>query len=49
MLLTWSLSDTLYSEDPVSFDRQTIDQKDVKGFAKYHGFQASMYRKVMEK
>ncbi|MDD4528123.1 MAG: argininosuccinate synthase, partial [Candidatus Margulisbacteria bacterium] len=37
------------SEDLVSFDSQTIDQKDAEGFAKYHGFQARMYRKVMEK
>ncbi|MEZ5335140.1 MAG: argininosuccinate synthase [Methanolobus sp.] len=39
----------LYSEDLVSFDSATIDQKDAEGFAKYHGFQARMYRKVIEK
>lgn len=39
----------LYSEELVSFDSQTIDQKDAEGFAKYHGFQARMYRKVMDK
>ncbi len=39
----------LYSEELVSFDSETIDQKDAEGFAKYHGFQARMYRKVIEK
>jgi argininosuccinate synthase len=39
----------LYSEELVSFDGTTIDQKDAEGFAKYHGFQARMYKKVMEK
>ncbi len=39
----------LYSEDLVSFDSATIDQKDAEGFAKYHGFQARMYRKVVDK
>ncbi|WP_407282019.1 argininosuccinate synthase [Methanolobus sp. WCC1] len=39
----------LYSEDLVSFDSATIDQKDAEGFAKYHGFQARMYKKVIEK
>jgi argininosuccinate synthase (EC 6.3.4.5) len=39
----------LYSEDLVSFDSATINQKDAEGFAKYHGFQARMYRKVVEK
>ena len=39
----------LYSEDLVSFDSQTLDQKDSEGFAKYHGLQARMYRKVMDK
>lgn len=34
-------SNALYSEDLVSFDSQTIDQKDAEGFAKYHGFQRS--------
>ena len=39
----------LYSEDLVSFDSETIDQKDAEGFAKYHGFQARMYKKVIDK
>ncbi len=39
----------LYSEDLVSFDSATINQKDAEGFAKYHGFQARMYRKVVDK
>jgi argininosuccinate synthase len=48
-ILARSSPNALYSEDLVSFDSQTIDQKDAEGFAKYHGFQARMYRKVMEK
>ncbi len=39
----------LYSEELVSFDGTTIDQKDAEGFAKYHGFQARMYKRVIEK
>ncbi len=37
----------LYSEDLVSFDSASIDQKDSEGFAKYHGFQARLYRKFI--
>ena len=48
-ILARSSPNALYSEDLVSFDSQTIDQKDSEGFAKYHGFQARMYRKVMDK
>jgi len=48
-ILARNSPNALYSEDLVSFDSQTIDQKDAEGFAKYHGFQARMYRKVMEK
>lgn len=39
----------LYSEDLVSFDSRTIDQKDAEGYCKYHGFQSRMYQKVMKK
>ncbi|MDK2834675.1 MAG: argininosuccinate synthase [Methanolobus sp.] len=39
----------LYSEDMVSFDSATLDQKDAEGYAKYHGFQARLYKKVIEK
>ncbi|MBN2487769.1 MAG: argininosuccinate synthase [Methanosarcinaceae archaeon] len=39
----------LYSGDLVSFDSKSIDQKDAEGFAKYHGFQARLYRKFVEK
>jgi len=38
----------LYSEELVSFDSATIDQKDAEGFAKYHGFQARLYRRFVE-
>jgi argininosuccinate synthase len=49
MILARSSPNALYSEDLVSFDSQTINQQDAEGFAKYHGFQARMYRKVMDK
>jgi argininosuccinate synthase len=39
----------LYSEELVSFDGTSIDQKDAEGFAKYHGFQARLYRKFVVK
>jgi argininosuccinate synthase len=39
----------LYSGELVSFDSKTIDQKDAEGFAKYHGFQARLYRRFVEK
>lgn len=39
----------LYSEELVSFDGVSIDQKDAEGFAKYHGFQARMYKRFVEK
>lgn len=34
----------LYSKDLVSFDGNTLNQKDAEGFAKYHGFQARMLK-----
>jgi argininosuccinate synthase len=37
--------DGLYSQDMVSFDSQTLSQRDAEGFAKYHGFQARLMRK----
>ncbi|MCQ6963758.1 argininosuccinate synthase [Methanolobus chelungpuianus] len=39
----------LYSEDMVSFDSAILNQKDAEGYAKYHGFQARLYKKVVEK
>ncbi|WP_321417834.1 argininosuccinate synthase [uncultured Methanomethylovorans sp.] len=39
----------LYSEDLVSFNTSSIDQKDAEGFAKYHGFQARLYKRFVEK
>ncbi len=39
----------LYSGELVSFDSKSIDQKDAEGFAKYHGFQARLYKKFVEK
>ncbi|WP_094227362.1 argininosuccinate synthase [Methanolobus psychrotolerans] len=49
MILARTSPYALYSEDLVSFDSATINQKDAEGFAKYHGFQARMYKKVVEK
>lgn len=39
----------LYSEELVSFDGKSLDQKDAEGYAKFHGFQARMYKKLMKK
>ena len=36
----------LYSEELVSFDGKALDQKDAEGYAKFHGFQARLYRKL---
>jgi len=36
--------DALYAQDMVSFDSQTLSQKDAEGFAKYHGFQARLLK-----
>jgi argininosuccinate synthase len=49
MILARSSPCALYSEDMVSFDSATINQKDAEGYAKYHGFQARLYRKVIGK
>ncbi|MCL7413991.1 MAG: argininosuccinate synthase [ANME-2 cluster archaeon] len=39
----------LYSEDLVSFDGSSINQKDAEGVAKYHGFQGRVYQKIIKK
>jgi argininosuccinate synthase len=36
--------DALYSQEMVSFDSQTLSQRDAEGFAKYHGFQARLLK-----
>ncbi len=36
----------LYAQDMVSFDSQTLSQKDAEGFAKYHGFQARLKKRL---
>ena len=38
--------DALYSQDMVSFDSETLSQKDAEGFAKYHGFQARLLKRT---
>jgi argininosuccinate synthase len=40
-----SSPDALYSQEMVSFDSQTLSQRDAEGFAKYHGFQARLLRR----
>jgi argininosuccinate synthase len=35
----------LYSEELVSFNDKTLDQRDAEGFSKYHGFQSRAYAK----
>jgi argininosuccinate synthase len=37
----------LYSEELVSFDGDAMDQKDAEGYAKFHGFQARLYKKLI--
>jgi len=36
----------IYSQELVSFDDKALDQKDAEGFAKYHGFQARMFKRI---
>ncbi|MDD2440304.1 MAG: argininosuccinate synthase [Methanosarcinaceae archaeon] len=48
-LLARSSQNGLYSEELVSFDSQSLDQKDAEGFAKYHGFQARLFKKFVDK
>ncbi len=38
--------DALYAQDMVSFDSQTLSQRDAEGFAKYHGFQARLLKRM---
>jgi len=40
-----SSPDALYSQDMVSFDSETLSQRDAEGFSKYHGFQARLMRR----
>lgn len=37
----------LYSEELVSFNDKTLDQRDAEGFSKYHGFQSQAYGKFI--
>jgi len=37
--------DAIYDQEMVSFDSQTLSQRDAEGFAKYHGFQARFLQK----
>jgi argininosuccinate synthase len=37
--------DALYAQDMVSFDSTSLSQRDAEGFAKYHGFQARLFKR----
>ncbi len=39
----------LYREELVSFESSALHQRDAEGFSKYHGFQARMQKKIMER
>ena len=41
--------DALYAQDMVSFDSETLSQRDAEGFAKYHGFQARLLKRMRSK
>ncbi len=38
----------LYSEELVSFNDKSLDQRDAEGFSKYHGFQSRMYNRFLK-
>ena len=38
---------TLYSEELVSFNEKSIDQRAAEGYSQYHGFQSRAYRKFI--
>jgi argininosuccinate synthase len=38
--------DALYAQDMVSFDSETLSQRDAEGVAKYHGFQARLLKRM---
>ncbi|MEI7826791.1 MAG: argininosuccinate synthase [Euryarchaeota archaeon] len=43
-----SSPNALYSEELVSFNDKSLDQRDAEGFSKYHGFQSRTYRKFVK-
>jgi argininosuccinate synthase len=43
-----SSPNALYSEELVSFNDKSLDQRDAEGFSKYHGFQSRAYRKFIK-
>jgi argininosuccinate synthase len=43
-----SSPNALYSEELVSFNDKTLDQRDAEGFSKYHGFQSRAYGKFIK-
>ncbi len=43
-----SAPQALYSEELVSFNDKSLDQRDAEGFSKYHGFQSRMYNRFLK-
>ncbi|MGZ4916325.1 MAG: argininosuccinate synthase, partial [Halobacteriota archaeon] len=43
-----SAPQALYSEELVSFNDKSLDQRDAEGFSKYHGFQSRMYNRFVK-
>ncbi|MGZ4930483.1 MAG: argininosuccinate synthase [Halobacteriota archaeon] len=43
-----SAPQALYSEELVSFNDKSLDQRDAEGFSKYHGFQSHMYNRFVK-
>jgi argininosuccinate synthase len=43
-----SSPNALYSEELVSFNDKSLDQRDAEGYSKYHGFQSRAYRKFVK-
>jgi len=37
---------TLYSKELASFDDESLDQKYAEGYAKFHGLQARLFKKL---
>ncbi|MGZ4903263.1 MAG: argininosuccinate synthase [Halobacteriota archaeon] len=43
-----SAPQALYSEELVSFNDKSLDQRDAEGFSKYHGFQSRLYNRFVK-
>jgi len=47
-VITRSSPKALYSEELVSFNDKSLDQRDAEGFSKYYGFQSRVYNKFVK-